>query len=83
MSFAKIVPFPGSPLAYEELPDGTVLHPGMELIYRDEYVQVDERGCSYCHPRTPVLVYSSGERLCLCCGFIPGEAILQARPVGN
>lgn len=63
----RIVAFPG--VAYEELPVGTRLHPGMPLSYRGERVTVARKGCC---GNAPVFLYEDGSRLCLVCGLTAG-----------
>jgi hypothetical protein len=77
----KLINFPGFIPDLEELPEGTLLEPGMEIRFRGRVWCVDDA----CHCEdvdeeysdVPTLVDSDGVRYCLLCGEISGAEELM------
>jgi len=72
----KLINFPGHVPDLEDLPEGTLLEPGMQIRFRGKVWRVDEQ----CHCEevdeeyadVPTLVDEEGLRYCLLCGEVAG-----------
>jgi hypothetical protein len=76
MPHATVTSISREPMAYEALPIGTVLNPGMPITYKGLLAKVADKGC--CRS-APVLV-RDGKRMCMSCGprwdLTPGDGQL-------
>ena len=67
----KLLSLVREPFSYDELPDGTILHDGMDIEWQGERFKLDRRPCPKCF-RTEhgMLLRDNGTAICFVCGDI-------------
>ena len=67
----KLLSLDGAPFKYDELPDGAILHDGMEINWQGESFKLDSRPCPKClRTKYGMLVRDDGSAICFVCGDV-------------